>query len=318
MEDDYAAIRLSYSHFLTHGSPSPAPDPHMEHLSRFKDPPTDDHRLLDDWNWQKKRFLGHDPLDFEYGQRLDEVKVIAQLVIRRRYFRNISANALSMLFQACTCIETVHLERWCWGRRKLDREWDRDSSTLLLRLSPSLKRFSLYDEFNTTFHRQQRGMILPRSNTRLLKSLTDSVLITRLEHLCVSFSFDARNFFSTDLPHEWTSLKTVALTSDVLTSRSSAMAGELLLDAARVAKAGIFGYDKSEKAIVWQGTWHAEISIECRWEWHRVCFEWGHRLDELGVAAVELDRESCVSLSSIRPYLKLRKHILHDVSWTHV
>lgn len=134
MHDDYRNIRRAYSRFLEQGfSEAALPDPHLEHLKRFEDPPTDP-SWLDVWNWQKWRFLGTTPLEFDFGRLLDredqdaphlpKAEVITRLLIRRRYFRNISAKALSQIFNATPCVEAIHLERWCYGRRRDDRKWD--------------------------------------------------------------------------------------------------------------------------------------------------------------------------------------------------
>ncbi|CAM1508639.1 Fc.00g054870.m01.CDS01 [Cosmosporella sp. VM-42] len=130
------------------------PDPHMEHLKCFQDPPTDP-SWLDVWNWQKWGFLGTMPLECDFSTLPDmedqdacdlpKAEVISDLPIRRRYFRNISAKALSQMSKAAPSIEGIHLERWCYGRRKDDKNWDMHSALLGHQLPRSLEQFSFYE-----------------------------------------------------------------------------------------------------------------------------------------------------------------------------
>ncbi|KAH6976488.1 hypothetical protein BKA56DRAFT_633683 [Ilyonectria sp. MPI-CAGE-AT-0026] len=334
MHDDYENIRRAYSRFLEQGFYEAAlPDPHLEHLKHFENPPTDP-SWLDFWNFQKWRFLGTTPLEFGYGRLLDredqdaphipKAEVITRLLIRRRYFRNISAKALSQIFNATPCIEAIHLERWCYGRRRHDRKWDMHSALTGHELPHSLKQFSFYEEFSTMYHRQPGKMRIPRSNRKLLKGLLETM--RHLEHLSVSLAIDARGFFSPNPQLDWMFLKTIALTSDILVSRSSAKVNELLESAAKAAKkmpkleileiwycktgeAGIFQYEKSDSFY---------LSKQIEEAWHEVFAEPELGRYELGVKVLNLVPEDFASFESVFSYLKLKKHILHDVSWTQV
>ncbi|KAL6399482.1 hypothetical protein AUP68_18030 [Ilyonectria robusta] len=178
-------------------------------------------------------------------------------------------------------------------------------------------------------------MRIPRSNRKLLKAMLETS--RHLEHLSVSFAIDARGFFSPNPQLDWMFLKTIALTSDILVSRSSAIVNELLESAAKAAKkmpkleileiwycktgeAGIFQYEKSDRSgnIIWQGTWSFYLSKEVEEAWREVFAEpdWGQY--ELGVKVINLVPEDFASFGSVFSYLKLTNHILHDVSWTQV
>ncbi|KAI8689633.1 hypothetical protein NCS56_00227000 [Fusarium sp. Ph1] len=188
------------------------------------------------------------------------------------------------MFNAAPCLEVIHLERWCYNRTESDREWDNGSSLIGLHMPSSLKRFSFYDECGTMYHRQGR-MRIPRSNKRLLRSLAENKWSNQLEHLSISFAFDAQDFFSSHFSHNWASLVTLALTSNLVLKHSSAVVNELLVNVAEVAKymprleileiwnceardseAGIFRYEKLDRArnIIWQGTWDLDISRQVK------------------------------------------------------
>lgn len=89
---------------------------------------------------------------------------------------------------------------------------------------------------------------------------------------------------------------------------------------ARDNEAGIFRYEKLDRAgnIVWQGTWDLCMSNQVKRAWQEVLIgsDGGHY--ELGVELMSLQLEELVSLGSIYPYLKVRKHLLDVISWTHV
>lgn len=182
-------------------------------------------------------------------------------------------------------------------------------------------------------------MRLPRSNKRLLRSLTENQWINQLEHLSVSFAFDAQDFFSPHLAHNWASLTTLALTSNRVLTRSSDVVNELLVEVAQAAKhmprleileiwnceardneAGIFRYEKLDRAgkIVWQGTWDLDISKQVKRAWQEVLVapDGGHY--ELSVEVMSIQPRRLVNLGSIYPYLKLRRHVLDGISWTQV
>ncbi|KAK7416613.1 hypothetical protein QQX98_005084 [Neonectria punicea] len=344
-KDCYRNTRRAYSKFLEQGSCDVAlPDPHIELLTRFQDPPTDP-SYLDVWNWRKRRLLGSTPLEFDFDRLLEseeqdkdplpKADVIVRLLLRRRYFRNISANALSQIFNAAPRIEVIHFERWCFGRRRYDEDWDMHSALLGHELPPTLKQFSFYEEFSTMYHQQPRKMRPGRRNMRLLKAMIETS--RHLEHLSISFAIDAQDFFSHNPQLDWEFLATIALTSTVLVSRSNAMVNELLECVAEGAKkmpklktleiwhyktgeVGIFRYEKFDRSskIMWQGTWDFAMSKYVQQAWHQVFTEADGDMYEFGVEVIKLPPEDLTSIGSVFPYLKLKKYILDDVSWTQV
>ncbi|UPK97039.1 hypothetical protein LCI18_007974 [Fusarium solani-melongenae] len=279
---------------------------HFDHASRFENSPTDP-LFLHEWKRQKRSYLGSRALEFRENHSLPSAPVITRLLVRRRYFRNISAKAFSDMFRAAPCLEVIHLER-CF-----------------------------YDEISTMYHHQGR-MRIPRSNQRL-KSLTENTWSNQLEHLSISFAFDAQDFFSPRFSHNWASLATLALTSNCVLTRSSEVVNELLVEVAVAAKhmpklemleiwnckvrdsaAGIFRYEKPDRAgnIVWQGTWDLNMSSQVKRAWQEVLIDLDGGRYELGVQVLSLQPEGLVNLGSIYSYLKLRKNILDIISWTQV
>lgn len=120
-------LDLQYSDRLREGEPeSLLGNPHTDHASRFENPPTDP-LFLDEWKRQKRSYLGSRALEFEFGQHhsLLSAPVITRLLVRRRYFRNISAKAFCDMIRAAPSLEVIHLERWCYNRTRSDKEWDK-------------------------------------------------------------------------------------------------------------------------------------------------------------------------------------------------
>ncbi|KAF4463154.1 hypothetical protein FALBO_10032 [Fusarium albosuccineum] len=339
--------REAYSKFLEYGPSGVAlPDLHLEQLKWFQRPPSDI-AALDIWNWRNWSLLGHGPLEFDDSKLVDdgdqvphhfilpEAEAITHLLMRRRYFRNISAKAWSQIFKAAPCLEAIHIERWCYGRRQNDREWDNDSAFLGHELPSSLKQFSFYEELSTDYHQRPGKMRSRRSNLKLLEAMAKST--HHLEHLSISFAFDARNFFQPNLQLNWDSLITISLTSNILVLRSNDMVNELLQRAAQAAKkmpklkilelwycktgeAGIFRYEKFDRfsSVIWQGTWTFTLSETAKQAWDEGFNDSDRELFGLGVSVISLPPEEITSVRSIFPYLKLKKYILHDVSWTQV
>lgn len=99
---------------------------HIDHASRFENFPWD-LGSLHEWERQKRSYLGSRSLEsqFDEHQSLPSAPVITRLLVRRRYFRNISPKAFSDIFKAAPCLEVFHLERWCYNQTESDRKWDR-------------------------------------------------------------------------------------------------------------------------------------------------------------------------------------------------
>jgi len=66
-----------------------------------------------------------DPTFFPPGvTSLPQVDAIAELVIRREYHPNFAPITLHEIISSAPCIESIHLERWCYGVLGHDTRWD--------------------------------------------------------------------------------------------------------------------------------------------------------------------------------------------------
>ncbi|KAM0420454.1 hypothetical protein ACHAPT_011746 [Fusarium lateritium] len=188
-------------------------------------------------------------------------------------------------------------------------------------------------------------MVTPFLRTELLGFIAAA---RHLEHRSISFTTNAEDFFrpTPELRLDWRSLRTLALTSDILVSHSSDRANKLLERIAAAAKkmpelkmleiwhygtwgafarrhpkeTGIFRYEKSDKSssIVWYGTWDFYMSKQVEEAWHKVFTKSDDSLYEFDVKIINLARAEFTSLGSLYPLLKLKKHILDDYTWTQV
>lgn len=88
--------------------------------------------IWDTWVILSEYLLGREPvyLDRTFfppkgAMGLPHVDAIVELVIRREYHPNFSPKVLREIISSAPCIESIHLERWCYGVPEHDRKWDR-------------------------------------------------------------------------------------------------------------------------------------------------------------------------------------------------
>ncbi|KAF4958460.1 hypothetical protein FGADI_2382 [Fusarium gaditjirri] len=164
-------------------------------------------------------------------------------------------------------------------------------------------------------------MLLPRSNKTLLNSIFHAA--DRLEHVAVSYAFDARTFFDRLVETEFKALKTLALTSSFTHTTD-----DLLVNAAEAVKkvhalkileiwnleagqADVFRYERLDRyqgRITWQSTKDREISEIVERRWRDLLRGGQDGFDvECSNFLVEMN-----SLQDLLPHLKLGRHILHN------
>lgn len=80
------------------------------------------------WHYKVSLLLGRRALAFRPSRledaQLQVVNCISKLLIRRRYFPNIAATSLARIMDALPCLESVHIERWCYGDEISDAIYD--------------------------------------------------------------------------------------------------------------------------------------------------------------------------------------------------
>ncbi|KAF5969366.1 hypothetical protein FBULB1_10278 [Fusarium bulbicola] len=256
---------------------------------------------------------------------LPNVEAIAELVFRREYNLNISPITLYEIISSAPCVESIHIERWCYGNLVQDRNWDRAFQQSGLLVPDSTKRLTYFEEFHTTYHQHAGAMVMPRPNATLLKSMSQAA--NRLEHISVSFAFDAQTFFDRLIQTEFKALRTLALTSSFSNTSES-----LLINAAEAVKeipalkileiwnfeaghvqADVFRYerlDRYEGLITWQSTKHRKVSSNVERSWKDLLRRGENGLD-IKRSSFPMDIRS---LQDLLPNLKLREQILRNLT----
>lgn len=165
-------------------------------------------------------------------------------------------------------------------------------------------------------------MRLPRPYNTLLESILHAA--DRLEHIAVSFAFDAQTFFERLKRTEFKALRTLALTSSFGTFSEG-----LLLTAAEAVKnlhalkileiwdfdagqADVFRYerglDRYQGRITWQSTKDRQISLYVEARWKDLLSRGQNGLD-VSCSNFSMEMES---LGDLLPHLKLGEQILRN------
>ncbi|RBR06148.1 uncharacterized protein FIESC28_11163 [Fusarium coffeatum] len=188
--------------FDTYGEPSPA-----IHVSELRMP-----RPLD--------ILGPAHLTFHDDSKvgtslLAKVDCVSKLLIRRRYMPKISIQSLSTIVKSLPSLESLQLERWCYGHHPLyhhDRASDFDGMGLAL--PESLKELIYYKECADNYE-HRGGEELHRLDPLFISPLTK--VADRIEHIAISFS--GSKLLNPNANYEFTALKTLAITSDTTVAK---------------------------------------------------------------------------------------------------
>jgi hypothetical protein len=107
---------------------------HLRDLDKLKEVHRQDDRGLliirsETWMARVLPILGYRHLtlhdDSDVGTSLlARVTCVSKLLIRRRYMPIISPKSLSTIIQSLPSLESIQLERWCFGHWPYDDEWD--------------------------------------------------------------------------------------------------------------------------------------------------------------------------------------------------
>ncbi|KAG4433506.1 hypothetical protein IFR05_011015 [Cadophora sp. M221] len=213
----------------------------------------------------KKRLTGTLTLKYDLPEfpsqrrKLPAVKIITGLLIRRQFYRQISAQSLGkLLSQACSNLEWFRYEKWDDTNHPAThfyhRIQDDPMQRILQNLPSTFRKLSLFEDFNSIINpkRQSDWYTCPCFAESLAQSSRS------LESLSASFIVDAEYFFSeftlsqvdvSTVP-KWENLKTVALTSSILIPANNHSSKGDLLQAAGIAAASM---PKLEIMELWNG-----------------------------------------------------------------
>ncbi|KAF5621982.1 hypothetical protein F52700_10857 [Fusarium sp. NRRL 52700] len=280
------------------------------------------------WVDLSQYFSGRQPARFDRtslqhhgATSLPNVNAISELVIRREYFSSICPITLYEIISSAPSIESIHLERWCCGNSEQNRNWSLAFQQSGLLVPHSTKRLTYFEEFHNPYHKKVGTTVQPRANRTLLESIFNAA--DRLEHIAVSFAFDAQTFFDRLTQTEFKALKTLALTSSFNDTTES-----LLINAAEAVtkmhslqilevwnletrQAYVFGYerlDRYQSRITWQSTKHCKISSNVERSWKDLL-----RRDQIGLHAKRSSFPMVIeSLQDLLPHLKLGEQVVRN------
>ncbi|OJD13110.1 hypothetical protein AJ78_06392 [Emergomyces pasteurianus Ep9510] len=232
---------------------------------------------------------------------LPEVHAVTGLMIRRQLRRQIFLPTLQLLCQRLPRLESIVYEPWrVWdsGDKMVE---DRELASIIRDVLPSHTRtVSIFEDFN------DRLLLALRSDMWDLLHLdtnpiADSMLVNAFasrsqgfEHFFMSYMIDARQFFNSCQPsYTWHHLKSLTLTSSILTQAASQKEiSKLLCDASlatlRMPRLEIMVFWNStiqgeacaviyhrqaaygQATLTWRGTWDLELSHEVVGAWQKV------------------------------------------------
>ncbi|KAF4971569.1 hypothetical protein FSARC_1635 [Fusarium sarcochroum] len=299
--------------------------------------------------WRSKLF-GSRPLSFGYSihhdisyirnyevPQLPHLPVVTKFLILRSQFREINATALDSMIQSLPCVENINIERWRSPVSGREQDWCRDAKVPFgMSLPLSVKTLSLYGETSHIFHSWPAKSI---NTVALAKSLRQYG--KHLENLSVSHLIDAKDFFGTFWPThsdrimgllpEWDNLKTLSLTSEILTTNIKVGINNLLCAAARAVRkmpnlqllelwnekemqACVFRYRVAATVseITWLGTHVDTLDSQVVEAWNETSVAHGRR--GLRASAHKLEYGGIISAGTILRYLDLKSQIMHSVS----
>ncbi|KAI1499094.1 hypothetical protein F5X99DRAFT_411416 [Biscogniauxia marginata] len=201
---------------------------------------------------------------------LPEVRAVTGLVIRRQLRRQISSAALRLLWERLPRLESIVYEPWRTWRCSWRIQWREDLASMIQDALPShVRTVSIFEDFNDQFALAVRcdmphlSIIDTNSTTDLGLARAFASKSRDLEHLSVSFMIDAQQFFnSCQLPYTWPHLRSLTLTSSILTRTARQKDISTLLHNASLAALKM---PQLERMVLWNGK-HGEA---CAAIYHR-------------------------------------------------
>ena len=206
----------------------------------------------------------------------------------------------------------------------------------------SLKRLVVFENFNqqypSTMQRFLEGVDLNRCD-RIRSpapavSQTVALASLKLEHLAASFIVDASHFFEIRPTWEWSNLKSLVLTSQLLTPDENSTEIEAMLQAAAAAAmhmprlemmeiwngrkglAALFRYQAlrnvQQAILLWRGTWDLAMEPSMVRAWEAVMRQYGGR--RLDLVQERLEKAAIKSHGDALYYLMLSNQVIRPIS----
>ncbi|GJC79910.1 hypothetical protein ColLi_02748 [Colletotrichum liriopes] len=276
----------------------------------------------------KKRTLGS-LLDFDTGFgemifqgptndknqiKIPQVRAVRRLLMDRRYFRSLSAQALELILRRLPCLAEIKYVYWCGVDREEQSLRDLANLALLKTFPSTVTEILLLEIYDTELHEHSR-----KANDEAVAAAAVEAT-RRLSYFDGSNALDAAHFFKDFypglprqpvLPEPWTTLRFLALTSRSTMKHdvSPLLANRLLVAAAnaalhmpelqvmelwiswRLRGTFVFRYAVLENATVVEtgAAWPFDLQQEARDAWERVAFaNTRHRLSEKTIGSADL------------------------------
>ncbi|KAK2736570.1 hypothetical protein CKAH01_07770 [Colletotrichum kahawae] len=276
----------------------------------------------------------------KFRESLPQVKAATRFILRRQCRRNLEPAALGYIFDALPRLQLLIFEPWqSWDRLEQEFIWDRQYLSLIeSNLPQTLKQISVFEETNedyiTLLRRGQQ--MFPKPDIIRVTSPTVSASFAkrslRLEKLSVAFMVEAADFFrSCQRDWVWSHMRSLTLTSRILTQTNSLAIQNLLENAATTAlsmpnlhtmviwngrkgEAFKFFYraKSSHTCIGWRGTWDLKLDTKVIRNWQRVADK--HTRHDLRVSPEPLILDSIGSHADAIDLLDLPSGVVHPVS----
>ncbi|KAH7255473.1 uncharacterized protein BKA55DRAFT_592774 [Fusarium redolens] len=225
------------------------------------------------------------------GVKTPQVLAVKGIVIRRQMRRRIDPLTLSRLLRQFPNVESINYEPWRVLCHSLDLHGsiygrhDFLAQAMLNRLPQHVRSVTIFEDFNEQIMEAIRNDMDPTSINMFMqietRRLTQpelgkafAVKSPDLEHLSVSFMIDARDFFrSCKMLSDWPRLRSLILTTPLMTKGSRDRISDLLVNACAVIfhkndKGDRKGYGSA--TLTWRGTRDFDFSKEVVETWQEV------------------------------------------------
>ncbi|KAH0843016.1 hypothetical protein FOPE_08020 [Fonsecaea pedrosoi] len=280
-------------------------------------------------------------LELEWWDQLPPVPAITTMLLRQQNRRRWKPRSLAHMFGRFPRLQEVHYEPWReWGF--LQRYTDRHFQYLfeaIPRFNKNLKRLVVFENFNQQYpvimHQVLAGDVLSECDSHRKPTPAVSRMVglasLNLEYLAASFIVDASHFFDVEPSWEWPNMRSIVLTSSLLTPDQDPAQIEVMLQAAAAAAmkmpqletmeiwngrrglAALFKYqafhNKQEATITWRGTWQLTMAPSSFEAWGAVIDRYaGYRLnfvqERLDEAAIKSHADAIRHLMLMSPVIR--------------